>query len=77
LSWYTQDSEGAFVSIKLTMAGFRYNDSGTTVAIGFNGIYWNSSISGSVINTISYNSGGAAAGGFYRAIGLPVRCIKN
>jgi hypothetical protein len=77
LSWYIQDSEGAFVSIKLTMAGFRYNDSGTIVATGFNGIYWSSSLMGSVINVISYNNGTASSGSFYRASGLPVRCIKN
>jgi uncharacterized protein (TIGR02145 family) len=77
LSWSSNNSTGAFTSLKLSRAGYRYWDSGF-VSFGLNGRYWSSTINGTFscflyfTATTSYmqNDGN-------RATGYSVRCIKN
>lgn len=82
LSWNTLNALGAYNSpLKLTMAGARNYQNGSTLSVGSYGFYWNSTVSGEHSRLLGFNSNstsaGSGTGSDGRASGLSVRCIKN
>jgi hypothetical protein len=79
LSWSLNNSNGAFNSpLKLPMTGIRSPYDGSLLNVGGYGFYWSSTVSGEDILDLRFDSTGEAFMGYgYRAMGEPVRCIKN
>jgi len=78
LSWSASTSAGALASpLKLPMAGYRSNSSGSLVNIGTNGWYWSSTISSSRSRDLGFTSGVANMYPANRAEGDSVRCLKD
>ncbi|MBM9514701.1 PGAP1-like alpha/beta domain-containing protein [Desulfogranum marinum] len=78
LSWSIKNSAGAFASpLKLVVAGSR-NPSGVITNESNYGFYWSSTVYGSKVSTLSFNSSGPTYMGINnRANGVSVRCIKD
>ncbi len=74
LSWSVNNTEGAYNSLKLTMAGYRRDDDGGIDGVGFNGFYWSYT---SVQPLYFYFMGGTMNIGLTRAFAVSVRCIKD
>ena len=78
LSWSSNDYVGAFDSpLKLVMAGYRHNFTGSLQFVDNQGRYWTSTVSGPYSRNLTFLSGNAAMGNTYRTYGLSVRCIKD
>ncbi len=78
LSWSQSNSVGAFASpLKLPMAGYRINSSGSLNTVGTLGYYWSSTVSGTGSRYLRFNSSAASLNDGYRAYGLTVRCLKD
>jgi uncharacterized protein (TIGR02145 family) len=78
LSWASNNSAGAFASpLKLTLAGNRYFSTGGINAVSYDAWYWSSSVSGLYSRGLYFNSTTAEWYPYQRAIGYPVRCIKD
>jgi hypothetical protein len=75
VSWSGKNSAGAFASpLKLTSSGLRAVDG----SVGSGAVYWSSTVSGSSVFNLKYNSTSAATTNpGARASGRSVRCIKN
>lgn len=78
MSWSSNDAPGAFASpLKLPFAGVRAGSNGSLFDVGAFGSYWSSSVSGSGVRYLSFNSSDAIMGTSIRALGLSVRCLKD
>ena len=77
-TWSSNDPAGAFASLlKLPMAGFRFNSSGSLGAVGTGGRYWSSTVSSTRSRSLRFGSSSADVGTNYRASGFAVRCLKD
>jgi hypothetical protein len=78
LSWASNNSSGAFAApLKWTLAGIRYHSVGSVSGVGTWGCYWSSTVSGTYSRKLVFDSVGATTTDDNRALGFPVRCIKN
>jgi hypothetical protein len=78
LSWSSNTRVGAYASpLKLPMAGFRNSGNGSLIVVGSVGRYWSSTVSGTNLRYLFFDSSLAIMGTNYRAYGRSVRCIKN
>jgi uncharacterized protein (TIGR02145 family) len=78
LSWSSNNAAGAFASpLKLPMAGFRSNSSGSLGSVGTFGSYWSSTILSTNARFLSFSSSNAVMNNFSRARGASVRCLKD
>lgn len=72
------NSASAFASpLKFTMAGFRGNTYGLFNDVGERGLYWSSTGSGDRGSLQYFDNVETATGNYVRALGLPIRCIKE
>ena len=76
-SWILNNSNWAFFSLKLTLAGQRFYSNGSIYSEGVQGYYWSSTVSGTWSSWLAVNANGAAMGTERRANGYSVRCVKN
>ncbi len=77
-SWSSQDDAGAFASaLKLPVAGFRDFNVGSLNGEGSISLYWSSTIDGTTAKMLQIDSSSAFVGGFFRAFGQSIRCIKE
>ena len=77
-SWSGGNSAGAYASpLKLTMAGYRNYNDGSSGDVGSTGIYWGSTVDGTNASNLYFDSGFADMYFFYRADGYSVRCLKE
>jgi hypothetical protein len=77
-SWSSSNSAGAYGSpLKLVPAGMRFFSDGFLAAVGIQGNYWSSTVSGSDSRRLFFNSGSASMSDIYRAFGFSVRCLKD
>ena len=78
ISWSQNNNVGAFASpIKLPVAGARHFNGGSLLDVGAYGYYWSSSVSGTYLRLLSFNSSITDITDSYRALGLSVRCLKD
>ena len=78
LSWNSNDPNGAMASpLKLPMAGFRRQTSGSLDTGNPRGFYWSSSVSETNSGSMFFLDTSASTGFSSRALGLSVRCIKD
>ena len=80
LSWgsSSQNAAGAFASpLKLPMAGARNNSPGSLDEVGIVGVYWSSTVSGSLALFFRFDPGNAGMITTNRAYGYSVRCLKD
>jgi uncharacterized protein (TIGR02145 family) len=78
LSWSSNNSAGAFGSpLKLPVAGLRFYIDGLLYDVGSRGYYWSSTVDGAYSRALDFGSSNAVMGGYYRACGHSVRCIKD
>lgn len=77
-SWSSNDSAGAFASpLKLTLAGYRLYNDGALADVGSFGLYWSSTIGGTLARSLIFSSSAANMSTNYRAYGFTVRCTAN
>ena len=77
-SWGTDNAAGAFGSVlKLPMTGYRDNSNASLLNVGAGGGYWSSTVSGTVVRRLWFNSGSADINTSPKATGVAVRCIKD
>jgi uncharacterized protein (TIGR02145 family) len=77
LSWSSNTSAGAFASsLKLPMAGYRYDSNGFLGGAGNDGNCWSSSVINTNSRRLSFNST-ASIGESLRSTGISIRCIKD
>jgi uncharacterized protein (TIGR02145 family) len=78
-SWGTNNNAaGAFGSpLKLPMSGYRDSSDGSLSGFGTFGLYWSSTVSGTVSRSLDFDSSGASMYDYERAYGFSVRCIKE
>ncbi|MDT8418692.1 MAG: FISUMP domain-containing protein [Lutibacter sp.] len=78
LSWSTNDAAGAFASpLKLPVAGIRDFSTGSLLQVGFDGVYWSSTVSGTNSRFLFFGSSNTYMSSYYHTSGHSVRCIKN
>ena len=78
LSWSENTSIGAFASpLKLPMAGGRSYSNGSLFNVGTFGLYWSSTVSGTLSHDLHFDSSDAIMDDNYRAYGFTVRCLKD
>jgi uncharacterized protein (TIGR02145 family) len=78
LSWSVNTSVGAFASpLKLPLAGYRDNGSGSLYNVGTGGDYWSSTVSGASSRYLYFGSSTAYMFSDRSALGLAVRCLKD
>jgi uncharacterized protein (TIGR02145 family) len=73
------NAAGAFLALKLPLAGFRSYSNGSLNAVGYAGYgkYWSSTGSSTSASHLVFNSSDAGMNVVFRANGLSVRCIKE
>lgn len=77
-SWSSQNAAGAFASpLKLPAAGYRHWGINSIDNVGTEGGYYTSTVTGTDVNKLNFGSTWAATGGYYRAMGFSIRCIKD
>ena len=77
ISWSSRDASGAFGSpLKLPVAGYRGDSSGSLEGVGSIASYWSSTVSGSSGRRLGFGSTTAFMLTYNRAFGASVRCIK-
>lgn len=64
-------------ALKLPTADYRSNDNGLLYTQGILGYYWSSTVSGPYAHNLNFNSEAAVTGFGGRAVGFPVRCLKD
>jgi len=74
---YITNATTAYSTLKLPVAGNRYNGDGSFSDVGNRGIYWTTTIRGTISYDFASGSGGAGLEYCNRAYGFSVRCIKN
>jgi uncharacterized protein (TIGR02145 family) len=78
LSWSSNNSAGAFASpLKLPTPGYRYNVSDSLLDVGSYGVYWSSTVAGTLSRYLIFYSSFANTFYYFRAYGNSVRCIKD
>ena len=78
LSWGSNNGSGAFAApLKWTLAGGRNLSNGSLDAVGTNGDYWSSTVSGTNSRFLNFGSSGAYMLNGNRANGFSVRCLKD
>lgn len=78
LSWGSNNAAGAFGSpLKLPVGGYRNNSGGALGLVGSYGYLWSSTVSGFQGRNLFFNSTTSGMASYNRAIGLPVRCLKE
>jgi hypothetical protein len=78
LSWTMNNTLGAFGSpLKLPAAGLRNNGAGLLDLQGSHGIYWSSTVNGTMANRLGTINNNADVQGTFRSVGGSVRCIKD
>jgi hypothetical protein len=71
-------SAGAFASpLRLPMAGYRSLSDGSLNSVGTGGNYWSSTVNGTFADYLYFGSNYAGVGGYSRADGHSVRCLKD
>ena len=77
-SWSSNNADGAFNStLKLPLAGARDFGGGSRFAAGFSGEYWSGTASDSDAKLLFVGDWVAGIDSKSRALGFPVRCIKD
>jgi uncharacterized protein (TIGR02145 family) len=77
-SWTSNNGSGAFSSLlRLTLGGSRFRSGGALGNVGTSGNMWSSSVSGSQVQYLTFDSGNADVNTGTRALGSSVRCIKD
>ena len=77
-SWSSNNAAGAFDSpLKLPMAGNRNRASGSLSNVGSDGYYWSSTVPSTNVRRLFFSSSDANMVAFNRAVGYPVRCLKD
>jgi uncharacterized protein (TIGR02145 family) len=77
-SWSSNNSNGAFASpLKLPVAGYRSNHNGLLYNVGSTGVYWSSTVDGTLASYLGFYSSNAYMRSFLRADGYSVRCLKD
>jgi hypothetical protein len=77
-SWSFSNAAGAIASpLKLPLAGSRSLSNSLHGTVGFQGLYWSSTISGISSRALTLSSSLASIGSPFRAYGNSVRCIKT
>ena len=77
-SWTSIDAAGALASpLKLPMAGYRSDGSGSLGNVGARGYYWSSTVSSTFSRYLRFGSTSANMFTYYRASGFAVRCLKD
>jgi uncharacterized protein (TIGR02145 family) len=77
-SWNSNNASGAFASpLKLPVAGYRNNFSGSLGGVGSNGFYCSSTVSATAASYLDFYSSNAHMASYTRAGGFSVRCIKD
>ena len=72
------NAAGAFASVlKLPLAGYRNASTGALTNVGSVGVYWSSSVSGTIARRLYFYSSNAYMLATNRAYGFSVRCIKE
>ncbi len=78
LSWSSNNAAGAFASpLKLSVAGSRNYSSGILSYVGSRGLYWSSTVNGTLAYYLSFGSSNVSMTSYNRALGSSVRCIKD
>ncbi|MBW8323790.1 MAG: hypothetical protein K0M50_03405 [Prolixibacteraceae bacterium] len=67
----------AYSKLKLTVAGYRDNSNGSLASTGSYGNYWSSSVNGTRVSYLTFDSGFVTVTLNVRAYGYSVRCVKN
>lgn len=81
LGWSSQNAAGAFASpLKWTRSGYRYYQTGALQVQGNQSYAWSSTVDSPGFGSILFFDASSASlgeGGYYRAGGMSVRCIKD
>jgi len=79
LGWWSRDWTNFWMTLKIPMAGYRYNSSAGVTNQGTGGYYWSSSRYSANYAYYLYFSSAALSpqGNYSRASGFSVRCFKN
>ena len=74
----SNNSAGAFASLKLTLGGARARNNGNLLYAGSTGYVWSSTVDGSNVSVLFFNSSTTNSGSpQLRGRGISVRCIKD
>jgi hypothetical protein len=73
----SNDAAGAFLALKLPLAGRRDYSNGALSNVGSDGRYWSSTVSSANAGILYFDSIDAYMNNYIRALGLSVRCIKE
>jgi uncharacterized protein (TIGR02145 family) len=73
----TINAAGAFLTLKITLAGFRLGTNGAITGVGSDVRYWSSSTGSETARFIEIQEGSYGIGAVGRSNGYSVRCIKN
>ena len=77
-SWNSNNAAGAFASpLKLPVTGNRNYSNGSLYVVGSIGYAWSSTVVGTSSRYLYFDGSDAFLDNGYRAIGFPVRCIKD
>jgi uncharacterized protein (TIGR02145 family) len=77
-SWSSSNTSGAFASpLKLPSAGFRDFSTASLRNVGFDGLYWSGSVSGTDAERMHFHGGFVGMDSNVRAFGYSVRCLNN
>ena len=77
VSFNPDNAAGAFLTLKITLAGSRQGTNGAITQVGFIGSYWSSSTSGENARILEIRESSSGSGPVGRSNGYSVRCIKN
>ncbi|MGY8867499.1 MAG: hypothetical protein ACKVJK_18010, partial [Methylophagaceae bacterium] len=70
-------STGGFLTLKITLAGYRLGTNGAITQVGSNGRYWSSITGSETARFLEIREGSYAVNLIGRSNGYSVRCIKN
>lgn len=77
-SWSSNNAAGAFNSpLRLPVAGYRDNGSGSLANVGSFGVYWSGTADGAYSRRLRFGSSLAGMFSNRRAYGFSVRCLKD
>ena len=71
------NAAGAFLTLKITLAGYRLGTNGAITQVGSNGRYWSSATDSETARFLEIREGSYAVNFIGRSNGYSVRCIKN
>ena len=71
------NAAGAFLTLKITLAGYRLGTNGAITQVGSNGRYWSSITGSETARFLEIREGSYAVNLIGRSNGYSVRCIKN